>query len=195
MNDHYYTRVPHSESRPVDCGFTYRGEELTFRTDAGVFSKGEMDTGTRLLLEALPEDETVDCFPPEIPEDITDAYFIKLALTGADGRILSENFYWEGREKGNWQALRSLGRTKLRKNVEHVDGNTYKVTVKNTGRYPALMIRLKAVDGATGCLSLPVWYSDNYFFLMPGESREVTVTVPELKGRLKVETEGINSYI
>ena len=55
MNDHYYTRVPQSESRPVECEYTYRGIRLTFRTDAGVFSRGEVDTGTRLLLEALPE--------------------------------------------------------------------------------------------------------------------------------------------
>ena len=56
MNDHYYTRTPRSESRPVDCEYTYRGVALKFRTDAGVFSKGEVDTGTRLLLDALPEE-------------------------------------------------------------------------------------------------------------------------------------------
>ena len=56
MNDHYYTREPQSESRPAECEYTYRGERLRFRTDAGVFSRGEVDTGTRLLLEALPEE-------------------------------------------------------------------------------------------------------------------------------------------
>ena len=55
MNDHYYTREPQSESRPVECEYVYRGEHLRFVTDAGVFSKGEVDTGTQLLLEALPE--------------------------------------------------------------------------------------------------------------------------------------------
>ena len=60
MNDHYYTRVPQSESRPVDCEYNYRGVALSFRTDAGVFSKGEVDTGTRLLLEALPEEMSGD---------------------------------------------------------------------------------------------------------------------------------------
>ncbi len=60
MNDHYYTRVPHSESRPVDCEYSYRGVTLSFRTDAGVFSRGEVDTGTRLLLEALPEEMNGD---------------------------------------------------------------------------------------------------------------------------------------
>ena len=60
MNDHYYTRVPQSESKPVECEYTYRGIPLTFQTDAGVFSKGEVDTGTRLLLEALPEEMAGD---------------------------------------------------------------------------------------------------------------------------------------
>ena len=58
MNDHYYTREPQSVSRPVECEYVYRGERLRFMTDAGVFSKGEVDTGTRLLLEALPEEMT-----------------------------------------------------------------------------------------------------------------------------------------
>ena len=60
MNDHYYTRNPASESRPVECEYTYRGILLTFRTDAGVFSKGEVDAGTDLLLKSLPEEMTGD---------------------------------------------------------------------------------------------------------------------------------------
>ena len=60
MNDHYYTRIPQSESKPVSCEYSYRGIVMTFQTDAGVFSKGEVDTGTRLLLEALPEEMTGD---------------------------------------------------------------------------------------------------------------------------------------
>ena len=55
MNDQYYTREPSSESRPMPCAFNYRGRLLRFTTDAGVFSKGELDEGSRLLLEVLPE--------------------------------------------------------------------------------------------------------------------------------------------
>ena len=54
MNDQYYTADPTSESRPVPCAFPYRGHGMNFMTDAGVFSKGELDQGTRLLLDALP---------------------------------------------------------------------------------------------------------------------------------------------
>ena len=60
MNDHYYTREPQSESRPVECRFTYRGEDLVFQTDAGVFSRGEADPGSVLLLESLPPDLSGD---------------------------------------------------------------------------------------------------------------------------------------
>ena len=55
MNDQYYTADPSSESRPVPCAFPYRGHGLNFMTDAGVFSKGELDAGSRLLLDALPD--------------------------------------------------------------------------------------------------------------------------------------------
>ena len=68
-----------------------------------------------------------------------------------------------------------------------------KYAIKNTGQVPALMIRLKAVDSATGDLVLPVWYSDNYFFLMPGESKEVEIATTGQQGRLIIKAEGLNT--
>lgn len=55
MNDHYYTENPLSESKPVQARFSYRGQAFDLTTDAGVFSRGELDAGTRILLSALPE--------------------------------------------------------------------------------------------------------------------------------------------
>ena len=147
---------------------------------------------TRSMPLDIPEDETIYCFPPEIPEGITDTYFIKLELRAADGSLLSDNFYWQGVEEGNWQALRTLGKARLSMQKSRTAPDKYKVILKNTGSVPALMIRIKAVDSATGDLVLPVWYSDNYFFLMPGESKEVEVKVSGLQGRLKLTAEGIN---
>ena len=54
MAEQYFTADPTCESKQVPCSFVYRGHGLNFMTDAGVFSKGELDTGTRLLLDALP---------------------------------------------------------------------------------------------------------------------------------------------
>ena len=141
----------------------------------------------------IDEDHTVTCFPLEVPEDITDAYFVRLTLTGADGSVLTENFYWQGREEGNVKALRSLGKTTLKTTLNRVSDTQYQVHLENTGSLPALMIRLKMKDSATGDLILPVWYSDNYFFLMPGESRDVDVRIESARGRVIAATDCWNN--
>lgn len=56
MSDHYYSASPQSAHRYAACSYDYRGVQLRFDTDAGVFSRGEMDFGTDVLLRALPED-------------------------------------------------------------------------------------------------------------------------------------------
>lgn len=55
MSDHYYSASPQSEHRYAPCDYEYRGEKLHFTTDAGVFSRGEVDFGTDVLLRALPD--------------------------------------------------------------------------------------------------------------------------------------------
>ena len=53
---HYFENDPDLKSDPVLINFAYRGTELSFLTDAGVFSKGRVDFGSFLLLNSLPED-------------------------------------------------------------------------------------------------------------------------------------------
>ena len=55
MAEHYYTNNPTSEHEERSFRAVFAGRVLAFDTDAGVFSKGELDVGTRLLLDALPE--------------------------------------------------------------------------------------------------------------------------------------------
>jgi 16S RNA G1207 methylase RsmC len=54
MSEHYYTSTPTSESNKRPFNITLLGHALVFFTDAGVFSKGELDKGTALLLNNLP---------------------------------------------------------------------------------------------------------------------------------------------
>jgi 16S rRNA (guanine1207-N2)-methyltransferase len=53
LSEHYYSSTPSSESNPHTRTFTLRGNELTFTTDSGVFSKRGVDFGTRLLIETF----------------------------------------------------------------------------------------------------------------------------------------------
>ena len=53
MGEQYFARRPASRRRPAEIRVSVRGRPFTFLTDAGVFSRGELDRGTELLLAAL----------------------------------------------------------------------------------------------------------------------------------------------
>lgn len=59
MGDHYYTNDPSSKSAPETWPYELRGKMYRFTSDRGVFSKGSVDFGSRLLIESfeVPEVE------------------------------------------------------------------------------------------------------------------------------------------
>ena len=64
MSDHYYSNKPETESKPRQWKFTLLGFEFKFETDAGVFSKSEVDFGSRVLIDAFEM--------PEVEGDVLD---------------------------------------------------------------------------------------------------------------------------
>ncbi|KIL53611.1 methyltransferase [Jeotgalibacillus alimentarius] len=58
MADHYYSKKPGVESKPNGWNYTLRGHVIKFKTDQGVFSKKEVDFGSRVLIEAFEEPVT-----------------------------------------------------------------------------------------------------------------------------------------
>ncbi|SFB33923.1 16S rRNA (guanine1207-N2)-methyltransferase [Lentibacillus halodurans] len=55
MSDHYFSQNPQSKSSPKKWNYELRGRNFTFESDYGVFSKHEVDYGTRLLIEHFEE--------------------------------------------------------------------------------------------------------------------------------------------
>ncbi len=57
MSEHYYSKKPQIESNPRQWKFKLLGHSFQFETDSGVFSKSEVDFGSRTLIEyfQLPE--------------------------------------------------------------------------------------------------------------------------------------------
>lgn len=53
MTDHYYSRTQNVESDPKFWDFQLRKHSFRFKTDNGVFSKKEVDFGSRLLIEVF----------------------------------------------------------------------------------------------------------------------------------------------
>ena len=80
MNEHYFSAQPASDAQLRTIDVRLAGRELSVSTAAGVFSPGHLDTGTRVLLDEIPD-------PPD--GDVLDLgcgwgpVAIHTALTGA----------------------------------------------------------------------------------------------------------------
>jgi hypothetical protein len=131
---------------------------------------------------SVKEDETVKCFDLTFPESLSDTHFIKLTLE-ENGQIVSDNFYWRGKEEGNFKALNQVPQIKLTNVTSAIksgDEWNLSVALKNETAIPALMVRLNVTGEKTGSRILPVFYSDNYFFLLPGEEKVVQMKLSDM---------------
>src|SRR6185503_16190926 len=127
--------------------------------------------------------------------DLSSTYFLRLRLEDRSGQLLSSNFYWLSTkddvldwQKSTWYytptnsyadmtQLRQLPRVKLAvsgRAVRKGDEEIAQIKVSNPGRNLAFFVHLQIKQGRTERSVLPVIWEDNYFSLMPGESREVS---------------------
>lgn len=131
------------------------------------------------------EDRTQSCMKIEAPQD--SICFIRLRLE-ENGGVMSENFYVDAKTDESWKALAALpkaevaamavaGTRRLARGTQHLS-----VTLTNKSDVPAMLIRLN-LKGSDGEQILPVIYSDNYFHLMPGETKVVSVSYEREDGR------------
>lgn len=131
------------------------------------------------------EDTTISCIKLEFPASVSAAHFVKLYLTEGD-KIISDNFYIRGTEEGNYQAIESMPKVKLHQNIvtAQQDGLwSGSITLKNESNTPALMIRINVVGDKDSEQILPIFYSDNYFALLPGEEKLVEFNWKDIDSR------------
>jgi exo-1,4-beta-D-glucosaminidase len=158
----------------------------------------------------VPADGVVRAFEIPVAKGIGPTYFVRLDLADAAGKPVSTNFYWLSTRddvldwaKTEWfytpvkrhadlTALARLPPTTLEiaPVVEAAKG-TGRVRVTNTGTALAFQVRLK-LSGPDGRERLPVFWDDNYFPLLPGESREIDVSYAQ-GGEAVVEAEAWNA--
>jgi hypothetical protein len=112
----------------------------------------------------------------DIPKSISATYFVKLDLTDAEGKTISSNFYWRNSydHQDDLTALNTLPLVTLEATVERGEDNKVTVTLHNNAKVVALMAHLQ-LRHKSGERVLPVFYSDNYVSLVPGESRTMTM--------------------
>lgn len=153
-------------------------------------------TGKQL---ATPQTQTVDVAASQMTQaftvPFTDAqpalHLLRLTLTDK-GKQLSENTYWRYRTDTDMQALNEAQPTQLTATLTN-SGGQYQATIHNVGATTAAMIRLslRAQNGEDRIL--PTHYTDNYFWLLPGEARTVTITPRHQTNGPKLRVEAYNA--
>jgi exo-1,4-beta-D-glucosaminidase len=145
-----------------------------------------------MKVDAAPDSSTRVFTLPEIA-GLSPVWFLNLKLEDPSDDVVSENFYWFSTtpetlewNKGNWYmtptktfadytALQSLPPAPLKVEATSKPGST-SVTVSNPGKTLAFAVRLRLVRDTDKEEVLPVLWDDNYFALLPGQSRRITAT-------------------
>jgi exo-1,4-beta-D-glucosaminidase len=123
---------------------------------------------------------------------LTTTYFVKLKLQDSTGKTISDNFYWYSttldaignsckwyfcatKKFANLTALQTLPLV----TITHSDSfgtATLTSTLTNSSASLGLLIHARVTSGGNDVL--PVFWSDNYITLLPGESRALTANFP-----------------
>jgi len=143
-------------------------------------------------------DASVKAFDLPKVEGLSTTYFLRLQLRDAGGKSVSDNFYWLStkadtldwakrkdtvytpqKEFGDLTGLNSLPQVTLSVSAAKSSAagkDTIAVTAKNPSSSLAFMAHLRLTRGPGGEDVVPIFWSDNYFSLLPGEERQVTAS-------------------
>jgi exo-1,4-beta-D-glucosaminidase len=162
------------------------------KVSAKIYSIDAKEKASREATVDLRADSSTKAFDLPKPEGLTPTYFLKLELRDAAGKLVSENFYWLStkadvldwakrsdtvytpqKEFGDLTGLNSLPKVRvaITKTVQGSGRNSsITVVVENKSDSVAFMVhpRLTGGDDVT-----PIFWSDNYFSLLPGEKKTV----------------------
>ena len=127
----------------------------------------------------------------------SEGLFLSLRLVNTDQQIVSDNLYWLPDSTGNYSGLQHMAPATV--TVEATRATTSNtaviagsqtpatnqtgaattritVTLRNPADGPlAFFNRVSLVDPTTKQRLLPVFYSDNYISILPGESKTITL--------------------
>ena len=109
--------------------------------------------------------------------------FVRLKLTGADGKLISTNIYWLADKEQDLRAMDTLPQADIAAHVttgpdDERGGKTVTAKLTNQGAQAAVELKLTLEEADGGARILPAYYSDNYVTLLPGESETVTIHYP-----------------
>jgi exo-1,4-beta-D-glucosaminidase len=148
----------------------------------------------------VPADGAVKAFDLPKPEGLTTTFFVRLDLHDARGRAVSDNFYWLSAkadtldwakkqdtvytpqaEFGDLTGLATLPQARLQasaaiEQAANSGAGKAHIRVKNPSTGVAFQVRLRLASKKEDLDVVPVFWDDNYFSLLPGEERLLSVS-------------------
>ena len=166
------------------------------KVSAKVYSLDAAEKASRDATLDLVPDSSVRAFQLPKINDLTETYFLRLQLHDHEGKLVSENFYWLSKKPdllawekrkdtvytpqsqfGDLTGLNALPQVNLEATaaLKTEEGKgTVQATLKNPSKSVAFMVHLRLTRGKSGEEVIPIFWEDNYFSLLPGESRNVS---------------------
>ncbi|MDE3165161.1 MAG: glycosyl hydrolase family 2, partial [Acidobacteriota bacterium] len=200
------------DDRSVAVVNSYYREFANMKVAASVYNLDMTRKWNREAKLDVGPDSSTRVFPiPEV-DGLSSTWFVHLRLEDPSDDLVSENFYWLStapetlewdqstyyhtptRTFADFTALATLPPVRLQVSSSSKPGATT-VTVTNPSRALAFGVRLKVVRSTDREEILPVLWEDNYFALLPGETRTIAAAYApgDLGGaRPVVEVEGWN---
>jgi exo-1,4-beta-D-glucosaminidase len=166
------------------------------KISAKLYNIDAAEKGARDATMNVAPDSSAKAFDLPKIDGLTKTYFLRLELHDSAGKLLSNNFYWLSTkpdvldwkhkldtvftpqaEFGDLTGLNSLPQVKLDVSSaaeSQQDKAGLRVSIRNPSASVAFMVHLRITKGKDGEDVAPIFWSDNYFSLLPKEQRDVT---------------------
>ena len=112
------------------------------------------------------------------PAGLSAVHFVKLELIDPNGKVVSDNFYWKETTQDDLKALDAIPDVELEGRIVRRDAGgacLLDLTLSNPTRNIAVMAHVQLRNQRANRRVLPVYYSENYVSLLPGERRTITI--------------------
>lgn len=153
---------------------------------AKIYTQDGKKQFSKTQLVNIPPDKAREIFTINwtVPEEISDeVFFLRLELVDANTTLVSRNFYWfaaSGALRGSiYAGLDYLPPVNLETSASWGEGLA-EVAIKNPTPNIAFFVWIESATENTE--TTEVEYNDNYFFLLPEESKKLTVRAKEKPG-------------
>lgn len=164
---------------------------INYRLTAEVYDLNSKKVFSRsVTLDSIPEDAVLNnLITIDFGQQITPVHFIRLLITDEKGLPVTSSFYWRsnntyqgkqtltGPASAGFEPLSHMKTSSLRSTVKvRKEGKMHVIDIdmKNTSKQIAFFTQLQLLDGAQKPVR-PSFYTDNFFSLLPGEIKHVSI--------------------